>query len=281
MTAGAEEQSRPPWPSLLVLENRGRDATFPPQKERQVQRKLRETQAVMADFRTHVTTSTVLGIGYAGVGILAGAPVDSSLVAGGLCGIAGMLPDLDSDRGRPLRELMAFAAAVVPMLMIDRFEALQMSHETMVLAGGAVYLVIRFGVSAWLRYYTVHRGMFHSIPAALIFAELTFLVSGCTDLNMRYLKAGGVLLGFMSHLVLDELYSFQFRGGRFRLKRSFGTAIKLWGPSLSGNLSVYIKLILVTAAILGEPAVMSRLGAPPQQDVYRTANGVWQEILRR
>ena len=33
----------------------------------------------MAGFRMHVTTSTVLGIGYAGGSMLLGAPIDASL----------------------------------------------------------------------------------------------------------------------------------------------------------------------------------------------------------
>jgi len=53
----------------------------------------------MAAFRQHVAFSTVLGLGYSialkGMGWDAG----QALLAGGLCGLAGMLPDLDSDSG--------------------------------------------------------------------------------------------------------------------------------------------------------------------------------------
>ena len=67
------------------------------------------------------------------------------MLAGGLCSVSGMLPDLDSGPGVPLRESVAFAAAVVPMLMIDRLAQLGLAPETMVLAGGLIYLLIRFG----------------------------------------------------------------------------------------------------------------------------------------
>ena len=77
-----------------------------------------------------------------------------------------MLPDLDSGPGVPLRESVAFAAAVVPMLMIDRFDRWAWRPESIVLAGGLVYLFIRFGVGRLLRKSTVHRGMFHSVPGA-------------------------------------------------------------------------------------------------------------------
>ncbi len=194
----------------------------------------------MAGFKTHIGTSTVLGIGYAaGAYGLYHLPPPTCILAGGLCSVSGMLPDLDSGPGRPLRESMAFAAAVVPMAMVDRFKAMGMSLESIILAGGAIYLLIRFGMAALLRRYTVHRGMFHSLPAAAIAAETVFLVFGSEQLNLRYFVAGGALVGFMSHLILDELWSIDFAGGRFRLKSSFGTAMKFWGDSMGPNLLTY------------------------------------------
>ena len=65
-----------------------------------------------------------------------------------------MLPDLDSDSGRPVQEMSCFAAAVIPMLMLDRFKDFGWSHETMALAGAAIYAAIRFGVAATLQ--TLH-----------------------------------------------------------------------------------------------------------------------------
>ena len=49
-------------------------------------------------------------------------PLPTCALAAGLCGVSGMLPDLDSGPGRPLRESTAFAAAVVPMMLLDRME---------------------------------------------------------------------------------------------------------------------------------------------------------------
>ena len=126
----------------------------------------------MANFQTHITTSTVLGVGYAGVGMMCNAPIDACLVAGGLCGIGGMLPDMDSDSGIPVRELMTFVAASVPLLMIDWFQMLELPHNSVVLVGGALYFFVRFVLFGLFKKYTVHRGMFHSIPAAILFAEI-------------------------------------------------------------------------------------------------------------
>ena len=213
----------------------------------------------MADFRTHVTTSSVLGAGYAGMGAVMGMPLDTCVVAGGLCGVSGMLPDLDSDSGIPLREAMGFAAAVIPMLLVDRFEMLGLRHDVMIILTAGIYFGIRFAGASLVSRFSVHRGMFHSLPAAFIFAGVVFIIVDYADLNVRYFKAGGVLAGVLSHLMLDELYSIEWRGGRWRFKRSFGTALKLWGKNGWANFSTYAKLAVVMAIIFGEPSVMNHL----------------------
>jgi membrane-bound metal-dependent hydrolase YbcI (DUF457 family) len=172
-----------------------------------------------------------------------------------------MLPDLDSDYGVPLRETMAFTAAIVPMLLVGRFESLALSHDMMVLLAVSMYLFVRFGVTRMIRRYTVHRGMFHSIPAGLVFAGIAFLVCGAAPVEMRCYKAGGVLLGFLSHLLLDEVYAVEWKGGRWRFKKSFGTALKFWSPDGWANFSTYAKLAIVGMMILGEPTVIEQLEA--------------------
>ena len=214
----------------------------------------------MAGFKTHITTSSLLGIGYTGVGAYFGMPLESSIIAGGLCGVGGMMPDIDSDSGVPFRESMGFAAAIVPMFLLSRLQEFGLNYEQTVLLGSALYLFVRFGVGRLLARYTVHRGMFHSIPAALTFTGLVFLLYRSPTLQIRYFTAGGMFLGVLSHLLLDEIYAVEWHRGRWRFKKSFGTALKLWGSSTAGNISVYAKLIIVVLMILGEPMVMERYG---------------------
>jgi LexA-binding, inner membrane-associated putative hydrolase len=213
----------------------------------------------MAGFRMHVSTSTVLGCGYAGVLSMYGVPMPTATVAGAMCGFSGMLPDLDSDYGVPLREAMAFSAATLPMLLVGHFQSLALSRDTMVLAAVGLYLAVRFGITNMIRKYTVHRGMFHSFPAMFIFGGIAFLVSSTSPFDVRCYKAGGVMGGFLSHLVLDEIYAIEFKGGRWRFKKSFGTAMKFWGDDAWSNFSTYAKLAIVGMLILGEPSVMKQL----------------------
>lgn len=224
----------------------------------------------MAGFRTHITTSTALGIGYAaGAHYFFTVPVESCALAGGLCSISGMLPDLDSDSGVPLRESVAFAAAAVPVMMIGRFERLGMPLETMVMVGMGIYLVIRFGLAMLLKKYTVHRGMFHSLPAALVAGELAFLIFDHENLWLRYYTALAVLLGFLSHLVLDEIWSLDVR--RLRVKSSFGTAVKVWGDSLWANVSTYAKVILLTYLVMQDPQWMAQFAGGRVREVAAPA----------
>jgi len=234
----------------------------------------------MANFRTHITTSTLLGVGYGGAGYMLTGAIDTSIVAGGLCGVSGMFPDLDSDSGIPLRETMALAAAVVPMMLIDRFQMMGLTLEAMTVASASIYILVRFGVAAIIKKCTVHRGMFHSIPAMLIFAGLAFLICSSESIPLRYYKAGGVMAGFLSHLLLDELYSIEWARGRLRLKKSFGTAVKFWGSSTPANLVTYAMLAIVAAAILGEPMMMERLGVPLQETIYQSAQEALDYVRR-
>ena len=216
----------------------------------------------MAGFKTHITTSTILGIGYGAAAYLKfQLPPSTCILAGGLCSVSGMLPDIDSDSGRPLRESLSFAAAVVPMMMVDRFRALGMNLETIILAGGGIYLAIRFGLAAILKHLTVHRGMFHSLPAAGIAGEAAFLAFGCERLDLRYFVAGAVVLGFMSHLILDEIWSVEMKRGVPHLKSSFGTAMKFWGPAAGPNVLTYVMLVAMSFLAINDPAWMSRFGS--------------------
>lgn len=215
----------------------------------------------MAGFQSHMTGSTLLGLGYGAVGYTYGLPLSTCLVAGGACSVSGMLPDLDSDSGVPVREMLCFLASVIPVFLLPRFHQLGLQHEHLVLAAVAAYLAIRFGVGEIFRRYTVHRGMWHSLPAAAIAGLLTFLLDSGDEIGVRWFKAGAVVLGFITHLVMDEFWSVDLRRGIPRLKNSAGTALKLWtNKSMWANISTYGKLAGLVFIVIGDPYLMNQLG---------------------
>ncbi len=232
----------------------------------------------MADFRTHMITSTAAGAVYGFVGYQFGIALPTCIVAGGLCSVSGMLPDLDSDSGRPLREATTLAAAVVPMLMVERFQRFGWSHETMVLAAGVLYLFIRFGLTEIFRRFTVHRGMWHSIPAAAVVGMIAFLVMSCEDISVRMFKTMAVVLGFMSHLILDEIWSIDFKRGQYKFKSSFGTALKFWGNDRWANFSTYFKVFALSYLVYQDQGFMSKFGNY-NSEVPHTARELFQILI--
>jgi len=235
----------------------------------------------MADFKTHITTSSILGVAY-GTGAYLGfdMKLDDCIVAAGACSVAGMLPDLDSSSGIPVRETLSFVSAVIPMLMLRRFAELNLSPDTMVLVAGVIYVGMRFGVGEIFKRYTVHRGMWHSIPAALIVGMVAFLVCLSEDFSVRVFKSWAVVIGFLSHLILDELYSVDLSGNAIRVKKSFGTALKFYRNNTWANISTYAKLIFVTVLVAGDPTVMQKFDKEPIKIPFEANNWFMEKLGR-
>ena len=205
----------------------------------------------MAGYREHISVSGLCGAGYgiAATVLMGFTPVQGAL-AGVMTWVAGMLPDLDSDTGRPTREVFGLLAAAAPLAMMGHLLKWGGDPEGAMLLGVLLYDGIRYGASWLLAKTSVHRGMFHSIPALIIAAEIAFLAYKSDSLAVKTLMAGGVALGFFSHLLLDELYSVQFTGVRIRLRSSAGSAMKFVGKNFLPNVVTYALLMLLTYAML-------------------------------
>jgi hypothetical protein len=80
---------------------------------------------------------------------------------------------------------------------------------------------------------------------------------------MRGFLTGAVVLGFLSHLVLDEIWSFEVKQGKVRIKKSFGTALKFWSKNGWANFSVYAKLAALIFLAVGDPMLMDKYGVYP------------------
>lgn len=207
-----------------------------------------------------------MGVGYGYWGVATQSmSLENGILAGGLCAVSGMLPDLDSDSGIPLRETSMFVASIAPMLMIDRFRDLGLSHESMALAAMLVYIGIRFVAVEFFKRYTVHRGMWHSIPAAFSAGLVAYLVMPSPSESIRVYKSMAVILGFVVHLCMDEIWSIDVSRG-FRLKKSFGTALKFYSSSTLANVSVYAKLVLLLILARGDHAIVDRIRARSRLD---------------
>jgi hypothetical protein len=122
--------------------------------------------------------------------------------------------------------------------------------------------------------------MFHSIPAAIIAGELAFLLAS-GEVPIRCYKAGGVVAGYLVHLLLDEFFSVEWYRGRMRFKKSFGTALKVFGREWWPNLSTYAKLGLLTWLVLNEPGWMDQYRQEhPQNTLQQMAERVTEPFTR-
>jgi hypothetical protein len=197
----------------------------------------------MASYRGHLTLSSVLGAAYGGWAAYQWQFDWGDVFLGaGLTTLGGVLPDLDSDSGVPVRELFGLSAAVVSLVAYPHIREQGFTLEQTLALLGGLYLFIRYGLSRVFRHWTVHRGMFHSIPAMLIAGLITYLALRVGGSIIRLYLAGGVMLGFLSHLVLDELYSVDFMGMGIRLNRYAGSALKLFSASFRATLVCYLLL---------------------------------------
>lgn len=155
----------------------------------------------------------------------------------GLGAFGGLLPDIDSDHSVPVRisfNLLAFCLAFAVMfLFVGGYTVVELAVIWLGVFVGVRYLVLELFIAC-----TVHRGVFHSILAAVFFCLVTaslsynvFHRSGYT----AWLYGCFVALGYLIHLLLDEVYSVDLLNRS--LKSSFGSAMKLvslqyWRESL-------------------------------------------------
>jgi LexA-binding, inner membrane-associated putative hydrolase len=195
----------------------------------------------MASYRGHLILASFLGGAYGAAGLwrfdFDWGPV---CLAAGVTTVGGLVPDLDSNSGVPVRELFGLAAVVVPLLLFSRLmDRHHLSPEQTLVILGVLYVVIRYGLSRVFKRYTVHRGMFHSIPGMLIAGLAVYLIYHSPDFWQRVFLAGGAMLGFLSHLILDEIYSVDFMGLRVRLNQYAGSALKLVSPSWTATAVAY------------------------------------------
>ena len=239
----------------------------------------------MAAYREHITVSGTLGLAYGFCAVFTfGFSITQAIIAAILTWIAGMLPDLDSQSGRPVRELFGLTACLAPLLLLQHTSHLGISGDRAMLFSLLLYGAVRYGGAATLGKLTVHRGMFHSIPALIIAAELTFLAYHSPELRVRVLMAVGVAVGFLSHLVLDEMYSVQWDGVRIKLKSSSGSALKFFGKnSIPNGFAVGLMMFLTYASLDSAnlipdpnsrpaPEVLEVTGELPDAPAYQMAD---------
>jgi membrane-bound metal-dependent hydrolase YbcI (DUF457 family) len=166
--------------------------------------------------------------------------------------LGGLLPDLDSDTGKPLKLLFQLLSILVPMSFYYLYKDYFAKEVTITLLFFVIsYLAVQYLLCPLIKKLTVHRGIMHSIPFALLCGQVTFLLFFKISHRVALYYAMAVFLGALIHLVLDEYHAISFKGFVPQLGRFSGTALAFYSSSLWTTLLVYLLLLATGYLILG------------------------------
>jgi hypothetical protein len=230
----------------------------------------------MADFNTHLLGAAAVSGLAATVLVMTGQFPHQAVIGYFVLGvIGGLLPDLDSPTSIPIRIAFAVVAVVAGFLVVFTFGRRYSLVELVILWFGC-FLFIRYGLFNLFDRVTAHRGLIHSIPAGIGFGLLAILLAFYVfkaSATHAWLCGTFVTLGFIVHLLLDELYSVDLSGKKL-LKSSFGTALSL--GSLSQPVGTAALYLAVVALFLLCPSPRPFTELMLDRDTYR---GVTQRLL--
>jgi hypothetical protein len=209
----------------------------------------------MANFTTHIVVGTVVAGSLATLTLAADVIAPENLVAVTMAGSLGsVLPDIDLKDSRPSRALFAGLAIFFSFAVLFHF-APRLSIAEMWMLWVGTLLFVRYGLHAVFHRYAVHRGIWHSIIAGIVCslaAAIVFYYALGRPDGVAWLAAGFLFIGFLTHLILDEIYSVDVMGTY--IKKSFGTALKLVDvrrPAATSAMVVAAVLLLLLAPSMG------------------------------
>lgn len=201
----------------------------------------------MANFTTHIAVGTVVSGGLATLTLAADVIAPENLIAVTLAGVLGsVLPDIDLKDSRPSRALFSGLAIFLSFCVLFAV-AYKYSIAEMWLLWLGSFVLFRYGGEAVFHRFSYHRGIWHSILAGLLFWFLTAIVFkqvlGRHE-GVAWLAGGFLFVGYITHLILDEISSVDVMDTRF--KASFGSALKLYDGRKPGDSAV----VAILAALL-------------------------------
>lgn len=160
--------------------------------------------------------------------------------------IGSFLPDLDLDEGIPFQMLFGLlGAGIAGALFFNLQQGGGYGLKSLVVFSVLAFAAVRFGIGSIFKKFTHHRGFLHSIPAAAIFGLATVWLLDIFSLagRVRIFVGVGIAVGYLGHLILDELHaSVDFRGHLFLPRKSLGSALKLWSKSTPMTLLIYLAI---------------------------------------
>lgn len=182
----------------------------------------------MANFATHLGVGTIASGMAATLAVATEMINQTDIMTLAIAGTIGsIMPDIDLKESRPSRIIFfvlgLFLSIVVLFSVVGKYSVAELWIIWI-----AAFLGVRYVLHMMFHNFAVHRGVFHSILAGVFFLMLTTAIVHLgfqADPRICWLAGIFMLFGYLIHLSLDEIYSVDFSGNR--IKRSFGTALKL------------------------------------------------------
>jgi hypothetical protein len=229
----------------------------------------------MANFTTHIAIGTIVSGGLATLTLAANVVAPENLIAVTMAGVLGsVMPDIDLKDSRPSRALFSGLAVFFSFVVLFTFAHKFSVAELWILWLGTL-LGVRYIVHAIFHRMSYHRGIYHSILAALFFAFFTAVIYkhllGRHD-GVAWLAAAFMFVGYLVHLTLDEIYSVDVMDTR--IKASFGTAIKFLDKKHPGHSAAMA--IAAIAAFMLTPSTSTVLDGMRSREVWA---GLHQRLL--
>ena len=227
----------------------------------------------MANFPTHIAVGTLVSGALATVTVAADVLEPENIVAVTLAGVLGsVLPDIDLKDSRPSRAMFAGLAVFFSFAVLFSLERKYSIVEMLILWVGTL-VAVRYLAKAVFFHFSYHRGIWHSLLATLFCAFLTAWVYakllGRND-GVAWLAGGFMAVGYLTHLILDEIYSVDVMDTR--IKASFGTALKPFDFKHPGH-----------SAAMAAAVVLAFLVAPPPKMFFEsmTSRALWSGLQHR
>jgi hypothetical protein len=228
----------------------------------------------MANFNTHFNVAAFTSTIEAGTMYYSGLvtkPEATFLFIGGILG--GILPDIDSNYSTPTKMMQYIFSNLISFFVLFNYIGVYpIINLILIWIGTFAIIMLLFQIFNKI---TTHRGMFHSIPAAIIFwfiFSLIFYYIFKFNYLFSWYFGMFIFLGYITHLTLDEIYSIDLKGKK--IKKSFGTALKLWNKDIKSVILFYLVLILLFIAM---PHKKDFINSFTKFDIIKTYN----KLLRK
>ncbi len=198
----------------------------------------------MASFRGHVAVGGATAATSVAA-LSAFTPVTDIPTLASVCGlvlVGSALPDIDSDTSMPFYLAFGTATLVVLAMVIHRTFLVTTDSNQLILIPLATLVFFWFIIGGIVKHLTRHRGMIHSIPALLVASLGTVYLAHTAGFDSLHATLFGIAigLGFLSHLVLDEIYAgVNIHGIPFIPNKAFGSALKFGSRSHVANIFFY------------------------------------------